>query len=260
MKNFKFATIIDFISINFLIFLITFTWYRFLTKNALLSFFLAIISMSIFLFFKLYSFKSKKNKSVISKTLKQDIDSYILSLLSNTKKENLEFVKKCIKTQDPTIKEQKNMILTNLNTAYCPIFFDNELSQTVALKHIKYAIQLNLKKIIILCSNIKEQTKLSLLSISNIEVEIIDKNNIYQKFFLLHQQYPKIIFEYKQQKKIKFKQLLSISFSRARSKNYFLSGLFILFYSFFVRLNFYYVFLSTLLFLFALISLTKKTS
>ena len=246
MKSLKLAYIIDFIFINFLIFLIIFTWARFFTKSILLSFFIAIVCSGIFVFFKIFVYKS--NKLNISTNLQKDINNYILSLLSNTKKENLDYVKECLKTDYLKTDEDKNLIFTNFKTVYCPVFFENTLTLPTALKHIKFAITDNNKKIIFLCNEVSENQKTMLCNIDNIDVEILDKNNIFQKFFLLYQQYPKILFDRKKQKKINLKQLINVSFNKSRSKKYFLSGLFVLFCSLFVKLNFYYVFLSTLLF------------
>ena len=260
MKNFKFASFIDFIFVNFLIFLITFTWSRFLTKNIALSFLLGLICTAIFIFFTKFASKTKKNKLNISKSLQKDIDSYLLTLLSNSCEQNINFFSNAIKSEETNVLKEQNLIIYNYNYCLCPMFEQSNLTQTSAIKQIRIAIEKKLEKITFICFEIDEKTKLFLKQIKNIEVEIIDKNNIYSKFFVMYQVYPSIIFETKPQKKLKFKQIINLSFCKSRSKNYFFSGLFILFCSMFVRLNFYYVFLSYLLFLFAIISLTRKPS
>ena len=261
MKNFKFASFIDYIFINFLIFLISFTWSRFLTKNFALSIVIGLVFSLIFIIFNTFVLKSKKHKLNISKSLQKDIDSYNLTLLSNSRLQNLDFFAKALESQENLqILKDENIIIFNNTTCLCPMFDDFLFNTEKALKQIRIALDKDVKKIIFVCFSIDEKTKILLKEIKNIEVEIIDKNDIYTKFFLSYQTYPEIIFETKTQKKLKFKQILNLSFCKSRSKKYFLSGLFILFCSFFVRINFYYVFFSSLLFTFALISLTRKTN
>lgn len=261
MKNFKFATLIDFIFVNLLIFLITFTWSRFLTRNLILSFFIGLICIAIFIFFNNFSRRSKKNKINITKSLQKDIDSYLLTLLSNSCAKNIDYFANALKNEEEIkILKDQNLIIYNLNNCLCPMFNEKILSLTSCLKQVRIAIENNLKTIKIVCFEIDSKTKLELSQIQNIEIEIIDKNNIYTNFFVIYQSYPDIIFKTKAQKKLKFKQIINLSFCKSRCKNYFLSGLFILFCSMFVRLNLYYVFFSSLMFLFAIISLTKKTN
>lgn len=261
MKNFKLSSIIDFVFVNFLIFLIAFTWSRFLTKNISLSFFIGLICTAIFVFFIKFVSKTKKNKINMTKSLQKDIDNYLLTLLSNSKEQNLMFFNNAIKNENEAyILQEQNLIIYNSIYCLCPMFNEKNLNLTSALKQIRIAIENKINKITFFCFEIDDKTKIFLKQIKNIEIEILDKNNIYTNFFVLYQYYPEIIFETKAQKKLKFKQILNLSFCKSRSKNYFLSGLFILFCSMFVRLSFYYVFLSSLLFLFAIISLTRKVN
>lgn len=260
MKNFKFTSVIDYIFINFLIFLITFTWARFITKNFALSIVIGTTFTFIFIIFTTFVLKRKKNKIKISKSLQKDIDNYNLTLLSNSKLQNLNFFANALSNQNNLkILEKENLIICD-TSCLCPMYGNQVLSVDNAVKQIRLAIANNLTKITFFCFEIDDKTKIFLQQINNIEVEIINKNNIYSNFFIIYQTYPQIIFETKTQKKLKFKQIINLSFCKSRSKNYFLSGLFILFCSFFVRLNFYYVFFSSLLFTFSLISLTRKTN
>ena len=120
MKNFKFATLIDFIFVNFLIFLITFTWSRFLTRNVVLSFFIGLICIAIFIIFNNFSRLSKKNKINITKSLQKDIDSYLLTLLSNSNAKNIDYFANALKNEEEIkILKDQNLIIYNLDDCLC---------------------------------------------------------------------------------------------------------------------------------------------
>ena len=88
MKTFKFATIIDYIFINFLFFLISFTWIKYFNKNISFSFSLSIFLLIIFNIILVFFNSNKKTKKKITKKLEDDIEQYMLTFLSNTKEEN----------------------------------------------------------------------------------------------------------------------------------------------------------------------------
>lgn len=265
MKNFKFAKIIDLVFINFLVFLIIFAWLRFLTKKILISIILSLILLFLFNFIKFFFGKAKEDKIKVSKTLEQDIESYNLTLLSNESKENLMFFKSILKDKNAEILHEQNLILydeifqsTTQKFALCPMYFESELKYDMALKYISFAIKNKAKSIYICCNICPQKTKIMLENIKNLKVLVLDKNLVYTNIFKAHNYYPEIKLEFKKSKKLKLKEIINISFDKSRARGYFLSGLFIFFCSFFVRYNFYYVFMSSLLFLFALLSKTKK--
>lgn len=264
MKNLKFSKIIDFVFINFIVFLITFAWIRFLIKKIILALILSAIILLIFNFIKYFFNKSKEDKFKISKTLEQDIESYNLTLISNETGENLKFFANMLIDKSPKIIEEQNLVLYKENCsgiiedfALAPIYCEPELQYSMALKHISFAIKNKAKCVYLCCNACSQKTKLLLEKIDNIQVVILDKNLVYSNFFKVYNTYPDIKFKFKIDKKIKLKEIINISFDKSRTKSYFLSGLFIFFCSFFVKYNFYYVFMSSLLFLFALLSKTK---
>lgn len=267
MKNFKFSKVIDSIFINFLLFLISFAWLRFLIKKIFISFILSIILVSLFNFIKFFLNKTKADKTRISKTLEQDIESYNLTLLSSEPKENLIFFAGLLKEKVQQILEEQNLILYSetvgnglQKVALCPIYFESELKYEVALKHVYFAIKNKANSILLCCNYCPQKTKLLLEKIDNLKVIVLDKNLVYNNLLKAYNLYPKIIFKFKTNKKLKFKEIINISLEKSRAKKYFFSGLFIFFCSFFVQYNFYYVFMSSLLFLLALICKTNKNN
>ena len=127
------------------------------------------------------------------------------------------------------------------------------------LKQIK-KIEPDNKKIIILCNEIDGNNKIFFENLKNYSISIFTKDAVYSEFLKPSGLYPKIIFEPNKKKKLKLKEIMLISFNKTNTKKYFFSGLIIFVCSFFVRFNFYYVFMSSLLFLFSLICKNSKTT
>lgn len=261
MKNFNLANTIDFIFINLLLFLISFVWIKYFSNNSLFSTFLSVFFIIIFNVLK-YFFKKKKNiKNITNKKLLSDIELYSLTFLSNTKKENLEFFEKVLKNNESKIIYNKNLILyKNIDKyeAICPVFSSNELQFEEVLKYLSFAKNLSTKKIFILCNQCSQKTKLFLENFKDVNVKILTKTDVFFNLLKPANIYPNIKFEIKENKKYKIKELINLSFNKSKTKKYFLTGIFIFFCSFIVKYNIYYVFMSSLLFLFSLICFLKK--
>ena len=89
----------------------------------------------------------------------------------------------------------------------------------------------------------------------DIDVQLLDQYDAYQKLYKIYDVYPEIKYSYKKDKKLALKDLAMYSLNRARAKGYFFSALILVFSSFFVRANLYYAIVASLLVILALISL-----
>ena len=261
MKNFKFANVVDFIFINLLFFLICFTWIKYFNRNISSSFFLTLLLLIVFNFILFFYNSNKKSKKIISKKFDEDIEQYMLTFLSNTQKENLSFFNNTINKENSKIYLKQNLIKYTFNNeelGLSPIFNNKNILFEECLKIIAFAKKLNIQKLFILCYNCDSKIKLLLNSFKDIDIKILDKKLIYLEILKKANIYPKIKFEYKETKKLKFKQIINISFNKSKAKGYFLSGILTFFCSFIVKYNFYYVFMSSILFLFTIFCFIKK--
>ena len=154
MKTFKFATIIDYIFINFLFFLISFTWIKYFNKNISFSFSLSIFLLIIFNIILVFFNSNKKTKKKITKKLEDDIEQYMLTFLSNTKEENLIFFNRTINKENSKIYFKQNLIcyfFNNENIALSPIFKNKNILFEDFLKVLSYTKQLKIQKLFVLC-------------------------------------------------------------------------------------------------------------
>jgi len=189
---------------------------------------------------------------------------YLISLLSAPAKENLEFFFNIYKNnfEGCNLNTKQNYLTfknkDNINQIIFIKFENQELKLDETLKSIYEAKKLGIKDVTFLCFDCDEKLITYLKSFKDFNISILQKSDIYFKVLYPNNAYPDIKFNIANNSKIKFKQLLSISLERTRAKGYFISGLIIFFCSFFVRYNFYYVFMSSTLFLLTAICLFKK--
>ena len=257
LKSLNFANVIDFIFFNVSLFLIFFAWTKFIFKKNLIALILTfsiIIAINISKSIKNYV---KSNKRKNQELKKKDIENCMLSLLAQSDKENLDFFSKVFSFKKIKYKK-KNFLLFENHEAVCFDFSQKLLSSETCLKHIHYAIKQGINKLGILCYNISPQDKLFFENLSNIQIKIYEKIDIYACFLSRYGIFPKKILEIKSTQKLKFKQIINISLDRKKSKAYFLSGVLIFFCSLIVRYNIYYVIMSSILFFMAILCRRQK--
>lgn len=261
MKNFRLGEIVDFVFINLVMFLIFFVWAKYLTRNLVKGLIISFLCLLLFNLIRSFFIIKKKNKIKISKSLEQDIEQYMLSLLANTQEENLKFFYNIFLSKDSLVKlnKKKKIIILNETEIVCPLFNNKNLQIEDALKVLN-KINKTTQKVSFLCANCDYKDKSFLERLKGKQVKVYEKNEVFLNFLKPYGCYPKINFEYKENSRLKFKELISISFNRKRTKGYLLSGIFIFFCSFIVKYNFYYVFVSSFLFLFSVLCFMNKRS
>lgn len=126
------------------------------------------------------------------------------------------------------------------------------------MKKIRLAEKVRKRKLLFLCYAFDRKDKLFVENLKNIEVKVMEKTEIYNNLFLKTGIFPEKTFEVKAAARLRFKQLVDMSFRRDNAKKYFLSGLLVFFCSLIVTRSIFYVLMSSLMFFFALLSLSKK--
>ena len=263
MKNFKLSTIINFIFLNLIVFFFSLMWLKFIFKSVTFSLslsFFVLIFINTILICKTHK-KNINNK--LLKNLQIDIDNYFLTLLSNTKEENLYFFYNILKTDDTKVIKSKNLIIINDNKniikIVCPMFQDENLSFETAIKQIAIAKKINPNEIIILCNNIDQKIKFRLDNLNNLPLKIFSKLEVYNNIFKKYNRYPKITYTQKSKLKLNLKLLYILSFQKSNAKKFFFSGFFLFFCSFFIRNNIFYILFSSILFFFSFICLFNNS-
>lgn len=262
VKNLKFSFLLDLIFANLLVFLFSLIWLKFLFKNFFVSLLISAIIVCVFNLIFYYLLRKKIIKEKYNFEFKKDFECYFLTLLSNTKEENLQFFYSILKTDNSKIFKNKNSIIiavdNKMKIAYCPLFELENLTLEIALKQIALLKNLNCNNIILLCKNIDLKTKFKLENLSNVNVEIYNSFDIANNIFKKYGKYPKINYTQKPKIKINLKLLYVSGFKKTNAKKFFLSGLFLFFCSFVIRNNIYYVLFSSILFFLSFLCLMNN--
>ena len=237
-----------------MIFFISFIWVRYFIKSLWQS---VLISLAITIFIGIISriFTKKKNsQSQLKSKDRENAENCFFSLSMD--KNNLDFLFKLASSRH-CCKKYSNCILV-LHPESRIILFPNfsfaSLSQDNLAKIVNSVVEHKPTKIVILCHSALKETY-SFAKNFNIEVQVLDQYETYQKLYKNYNFFPEIKYSYKKDKKLALNDLAMFSLNRSRAKGYFFSALILIFSSFFVRTNLYYAIISSLLVLLAIISL-----
>ena len=255
-RNISLGSIADFVILSFCVFLISFAWARFTTHSLVFAILFSSIAVVGFNGIKILLNNKRQSKRALKQGKEKLMNSSMINLISNSKKDNVELFKNILLAQKIDCEILNNVIVEN-ETFYIIDFETKNIEIEKCLKEIKYCIQNGAKKINILCFSCPVKDKSTLESIISAKVQVEEKEAVFLKYLDTNKMYPDntIAFE---NKKYKIKELLKMGLTKEKSKQYFLSGVLIFFCSLIVRYNFYYVFMSSVLFLLAILSRSNR--
>lgn len=236
-------------------FCISFVWINFYYTN-----FFACVLISIFISCLLSYLTSKLSykkldKTVASKKQENQIKNTITQLLFYTPSELINYFYLLFNNYKNVTKNKYGILINN---TYVMPYFSKELTVQNFLDLYKKFKTTKKKKLLILTNNISTELDLFLNNFDNLNFEILTGNDVYFKIINKSNFKTNQIVNFKSQKKLKFNQLINIAFNRKNTKNYFLSGLFLMVSSLFYKHTLYYLIFATVLFSFSLFSYYNK--
>lgn len=252
MKKTRLSKIFDFIFGTSFVFLMCFVWVRFFLHN----FALTILLSATISFFVcgLYYFlsKQKTEKQQLSETELEKAHNISIHFLLSTKKETISELEKLFSKKYDVTAKSDHLIVNN--TMFRPIYTSETISDKDILESFAKIKNTNLKKLIICCKNASPIAIKIAGLIKEKEIVIFDEYWAYKNIFLpLEFNPPKVEIEEKKKDK-NLDAFLQNAFNKKRTKNYLLVAVFLLFGSFLLRYNLYYIIFSSIATLFALYS------
>lgn len=260
MNKSSFSFILDFIFFSFLIFFICFIWLRvYIHDNALIIVLSAIITLILSAIlsviyknksdkYKLSKKENKEKKEILNKLIFlncTELNNYISNFFSEYQlTKHREFLE--IKNDN-----EKSLIFSCFTLNCC----DNDF----IINTVKKAEKLKIKNIMIYASSFSKDSLNFVKNIKEYKVKLIDFNEFYASFIKKENIKPNKEIIYEEKTRYTFKELLSISFNRKKTKGYVFTGLIFLISSVFLRYNLYYIAFTTLMFVFALFSYFNKS-
>jgi len=249
------SKILDFVFGNLFVFFVTFVWTRFFWNdqriNLLVSF---VIMVFVCLIYNYFSQKKAKKSEINKQDIQnaQDISTNFLVLSKNDVLKT--FAKNLGKKYN--VKIEKNFLHINGNLLF-PIFDMQEITDKEILAVYQKAKNIDCKKIIV----VSHKKNVSATQITEIFTDkkfvLLDATEAYKSIYKpLEFDVPKI--EHKTPKKHSAKDYLNVAFSKKNTKNYFMVSAFLLFGSFVLRYNIYYLVFASITTIFALYSHFNK--
>ena len=137
------------------------------------------------------------------------------------------------------------------------LYFDNSFDGLNVSKFLNIYNKLKKEKsneIIIICKEINDKQVFSICQNFKEKFVILDQYQTYQKIYKPNQTYPEIEVKCKNEKKMVFKDFVSYSFNKNRTKGYLFSAFVLILSSLFVRATIYYCIIASIFVVFALVS------
>lgn len=243
---------IDKVFITTLLSLFSFVWIRYFIKNNIVAILISTILSTIVVGLSYLTHRGKIEKQITKLETEKRIDSFIYSLfLLGREKISKLFFEKISKKEYSILKN--NIILLN-DENIIPLLHKEEICLNDIASVYQKAKKLNLKKITILSISATPSAHKLTKSIKDIEIKIYEKHKTFYKYIQRYAIYPEILVAQKTSKKDSFLAIIKLGFRKERTKHFVLSGIIMLILSLFFKYNLYYTIVSSILFLFAIIS------
>lgn len=261
MKKFNFI-LQEFLKI-LLLFLISFVWTRYFLKKLWLTILVSSIIVVFSYGIMTITNKKKKTKTKLKQKEMENAENSFLSLACQGKTKSIDFFANLANKKHQNIKKNKSYVVIyhekeNVKTVLC---FDSSFDGLNITKFMEIYTKIkqeNATKIVICCKEVSDKNLQTFLSNFDEKILILNQYDTYEKLYKYYDFYPKITNTYKSDKKLLFKDCLSYSFNKKRTKSYLFSALILIFCSLFVRASLYYCIVSSVLIICAIISQFNK--
>ena len=205
--------------------------------------------------FTLFIGRKKHRISSLKVKEQEDAENMFLSLTSNNN--SMAFFEKLAKLKHPSVVKKSKFVVINHTEKSKTILYPYLLFKPLAIDDLAEIVAQTKKekatKLVIACGDCSKEAR-SFAKNFDLKIVILDRFETYKQLYKDYDCYPEITMTYKKDKALAFKDLLSYSFNKNRTKGYLLSALAIFLAGFLVRANLYYSIMASLLIIFALIS------
>lgn len=247
-----------------LIFLICFVWARYFVQSLSLALvYTSILTLSIELL--IHIFLERKQRKFKLKKEEQSLAEKITANFIYSPEKALSYFYNLGKINYSATKHSKFVVLKRKNeigeleikekTIIFPFYSFSPFSAQNLVEVLSKVKKVDANKIVVCSNKISEDAKLEAKKIQDVKVVLLGSNDVFLKLIKKNNFYPKDLKEISTENKLGFKGFIKLAFSRQRGKGYLLGALVLLFSSFIVKTNIYYVFFSSLLLIFAFVCL-----
>lgn len=258
MKKISLFIIVDNMFKLLLLFLLNLIWCTYFIKSAPISICVSLaLAIAIILISNKISDK-KMGKKIKSLKLEQRMLDICNTFIYMQNTDILDFFRRLVLSKHSCEIVDNYIIIQTSSKPIClyPMFRCVSLSADDVLDIYKKIKKLNLKRLVILTNSVSNEANIQ-ISNFNFETLILDYKQTYYELLNKYEFYPEITIKSKTKAKSTFKQLLAISLNKKKTKGYLLSAIFIFFASFFVKFRIYYLIVSSMLIILAILSFSN---
>ncbi len=200
-----------------------------------------------------YSSKKQNLINLKKSEKKQASDSSFQFIFASNETVNNFFISLLKNTYEVDTKAGNIIIKQDNKTAlFIPCYTSTTVSCKEVIDAYILAKQLSQTSVVIACKSLQEDCLQIAQSVKDATFTFLDETEVFKLFLQPYNTYPNFNIELKQVEKLKYSELKKYAFNKTKTKGYFLSGVMLMFASFFTRYNLYYVIVASLLFLSAL--------
>lgn len=247
-----------------LIFMICFVWTRYFVEELSLALvYTAILTLAIELL--IHIFLQKRERKFKLKKEEENLAEKISANFIFSPEKAVDFFFELGKINYNATKNSKFVVLkrkveegeagSDEKTIIFPKYSFSPLSSQDIVEILRKTEKIGANKIVVCSNKISEEALAVSKKIKEIKIILLDSTGVFLKLIKKNNFYPKGLKEISTKQKLGFKDFIKAAFSRSRAKGYIISALILLFSSFIVRTNIYYVVFSSILLIFSFICL-----
>lgn len=254
--TFKLANLLNLFFRLLLIFFLIFIWIRYTVESLTLSIILTVFCTLLTDFLIQYLLNKKKYINSIKASEIKKLKSVINYFIFNENKDNLTFFYNLVSKKHLAVKKNNFIIINHdndNNVILYPYFTFKNFSVDDLIFILNKTKKLCFSKIVICSNNFDTDCKSFITKIDK-NILLLDGEQTYLNLLKPYNCIPENIPNEKKDNQIKFKHLFKNSLSRNKTKSYFFASIILLISSFIIKFNIYYLIISSILLILALIS------
>ena len=256
MRRISLRNILDFMFGASFVFLVALIWCRLFSHNNILNVILAS-AISLIICTIIYLFRQKKYKKIEYNKFEQaTIKSISNQFLLSTKQEVIKSFYNLLSIKYD-VKIKSDFLFVN-NNILRPIYSLRFITDKEVLETYKKLKNLSAEKVIIVCKNYTQEAKEISATIKDTKMILLNEVEAYENIFKPLNFVPQKIEQPEKKRFKKLNEYLQIAFNKKLTKNYVLVSVFMIFGSFVLRYNIYYLLFASLTAIFALYSYFNK--
>lgn len=256
MSKFKIINLLDKVFVTLCVFIVIYAWINFFIRNLNLTFILSVIFTAACVFLLFYFLNKKQCKQKNKENYFKEINEKFLAFRLLSKENKILLISKILSLNYKVDIKNNNIMYVKANKKCVIVFALNsakldEYSLITLLENIPNKTE----EINVICNEYTPGINVNILK--DVNINLINKKNLYDDFFLKNQIYPDCSRIKQNTGKLKLKDMFAHFFAPHKSKSFFFCGLILIISAIILPYHYYYLIFGTILLIFSIICKLK---